>query len=143
MSDDLAQLIDQEELAPVQIIAHSMGGNIASIYAGTYPENVASFTSIEGVGGIPMWYRGEGEPQEKIRDWIDQVRKLAGRSPRRYESLGEALQRMQKSNPHLQRAASTAPHDPRQQPQRGRFVHLEVRQLHSTPVLPTASRSRI
>lgn len=98
---DIAQLVDQAGLAPVHIVAHSMGGNIASIYAGTYPEKVASLTSIEGVGGIPMWYRGEGEPQERIRNWIEQLRTLAGRTPRRYESLNDALQRMQKSNPHL------------------------------------------
>ncbi len=98
---DIAQLIDQQNLAPVHIVAHSMGGNVASIYAGTYPDRVASFTSVEGVGGIPMWYRGEGEPQERIRAWIDQLRTLAGRTPRRYDSQGDALQRMQKSNPHL------------------------------------------
>lgn len=99
---DIAQLVDQAELEPVHIVAHSMGGNIASIYAGTYPEKVASFTSIEGVGGIPMWYRGQGEPHEKVRTWIDQVRGLAGRVPRRYDSLADAFQRMQKSNPHLE-----------------------------------------
>ena len=37
---DLAQLIHQLNLAPVSIIAHSMGGNIATRYAGLYPENV-------------------------------------------------------------------------------------------------------
>ncbi len=98
---DIAQLVDQQGLAPVHIVAHSMGGNIASIYAGTYPEKVASFTSVEGVGGIPGWYRGEGHPQERVRNWVNQLRELAGRSPRRYENMSDAFHRMQKSNPHL------------------------------------------
>jgi len=38
---DLAQLVHQQRLAPVTIIAHSLGGNIALRYAGIYPETVA------------------------------------------------------------------------------------------------------
>lgn len=98
---DIAQLVDQGGLAPVHVIAHSMGGNIASIYAGTYPSNIASFISVEGVGGIPSWYRSAGHPQARVTEWIDQTRGLAGRVPRRYADLSEAFQRMQKSNPHL------------------------------------------
>jgi pimeloyl-ACP methyl ester carboxylesterase len=40
-------------------------------------------------------------PQKRIQNWIDNLRNLAGRSPRKYESESEAFQRMQKSNPHL------------------------------------------
>jgi pimeloyl-ACP methyl ester carboxylesterase len=35
---DLAQLIHGQRLAPVTIIAHSLGGNVALRYAGLYPE---------------------------------------------------------------------------------------------------------
>ncbi|MCB1645881.1 MAG: alpha/beta hydrolase [Pseudomonadales bacterium] len=98
---DLAQLIDQENLDPVNIVSHSMGGNIACLLAGIYPEKVASLISLEGVGGIPMWYREEGHPQERLRKWIDNLRTMAGRTPRRYDSMADAFQRMQKSNPHL------------------------------------------
>lgn len=98
---DIAQLVDQGNLEPVHIIAHSMGGNIAAMYAGTFPEKVKSFISVEGVGGIPGWYRGTGHPQDRVRGWIKDIRGLAGRTPRRYETLADAFQRMQKSNPHL------------------------------------------
>ncbi|HKI73902.1 MAG TPA: alpha/beta hydrolase [Pseudomonadales bacterium] len=101
---DIAQLVDQFDLAPVHIIAHSMGGNIASIYAGTYPDKVASFISVEGVGGWRGWFQGASSPQERVRTWVDGVRGLAGRVPRRYETLSDAFQRMQKSNPHLSEA---------------------------------------
>src|SRR5262249_13812881 len=35
---DLAQLIHQRQLAPVSLIGHSLGGNIATRYAGIYPD---------------------------------------------------------------------------------------------------------
>src|SRR5215471_18071611 len=50
---DLAQLIHQQELAPVAIVAHSLGGNIASRYAGIYPEAVRRLVVIEGLGPPP------------------------------------------------------------------------------------------
>jgi pimeloyl-ACP methyl ester carboxylesterase len=36
-----------------------------------------------------------------MRDWIETLRDLAGRFPRRYESIDEAVSRMQEANPHL------------------------------------------
>lgn len=98
---DIAQLVDQGSLAPMHIIAHSMGGNIASIYAGTWPEKVKSFISVEGVGGWRGWFQDMSHPQQRVRAWVDNLRQLAGRVPRRYETLGDAFARMQKSNPHL------------------------------------------
>ena len=38
---DLAQLIHQQKLAPVSIVAHSLGGSIALRYAGVFPETVS------------------------------------------------------------------------------------------------------
>ena len=55
---DLAQLIHQQKLAPVTIIAHSLGGNIALRYTGIYPENVRRIVAIEGLGPGPGPGRG-------------------------------------------------------------------------------------
>ena len=44
---DLAQLIHGQGLAPVRIVAHSLGGNIALRYAGLYPEAVSRVVAIE------------------------------------------------------------------------------------------------
>ena len=49
---DIAQLVHQQQLAPLRIVAHSLGGNIALRYAGTYPEDVERLVVIEGWGGI-------------------------------------------------------------------------------------------
>ena len=110
---DLAQLIHQQALAPVTIVAHSLGGNIALRYAGVYPETVAKLVAIEGLG--PRWVGVENqgdsadEPFRRVRkpihertdEWIREQRALAGRLPRRYASLEEAFRRMQEENPHL------------------------------------------
>ena len=47
---DIAQLVEQEDLNPVNVIAHSMGGTVACLFAGIYPEKVSSLISVEGVG---------------------------------------------------------------------------------------------
>jgi pimeloyl-ACP methyl ester carboxylesterase len=109
---DLAQLIHQQRLAPVTIVAHSLGGNIALRYAGLYPETVARLVAIEGLG--PRWVTAEAagdaasEPfrrrkpiHERLDEWVREQRALAGRLPRRYASLEEAFRRMQEENPHL------------------------------------------
>ena len=54
---DLAQLIHQQELAPVTIIAHSLGGVIALRYAGIYPELRRQLVAIEGLGASPRRVR--------------------------------------------------------------------------------------
>ena len=100
---DLAQLVHSQRLAPVTIIAHSLGGNIALRYAGLYPENVAKIVAIEGLGHSPrlLAERAKQHPADRFRRWIDDLRGLAARTPRRYASIGEAAGRMQAENPHL------------------------------------------
>ncbi len=46
---DLTELIRSHNLAPVTIIAHSMGANLALRYAGILPETVRKLVAIEGV----------------------------------------------------------------------------------------------
>jgi len=100
---DLAQLIHQQELAPVTIIAHSMGGNIALRYTGIHPEHVRKLVAIEGLGPSPKMLaeRGQMPVHERLAKWIHDTRALAGRLPRRYHSLEDAVARMQAENTHL------------------------------------------
>ncbi len=97
---DLAQLIRQQELAPVSLIAHSLGGTLACLFAGAFPELVQRLVVVEGIG---LWERWIDLPpvHERLRGWVDEVRSLAGRAPRRYATVAEAYQRMQQTNPHL------------------------------------------
>jgi len=100
---DLAQLIHQQNLAPVTIIAHSLGGNIALRYAGIYPENVRKLVAIEGLGPSPRSQakREAISVEERMRSWIDERRAMSARVPRRYPSIEEAFARMQEQNKHL------------------------------------------
>ena len=100
---DLAQLIHQQKLAPVRIVAHSMGGAIALRYAGAFPEMVSKLVAIEGLGPSPKMIaeRAHRSPVERIRHWVSETRALAGRVPKRYASIEEALTRMQGENKHL------------------------------------------
>jgi pimeloyl-ACP methyl ester carboxylesterase len=100
---DIAQLIDQTELKPLTIIAHSLGGMISLQYAGLFPENVVKLVAIEGLGpSRRIIEETAAKPiDQRMRDWVDFLRKLAGRTPRKYASLDEAVNRMQEANPHL------------------------------------------
>jgi pimeloyl-ACP methyl ester carboxylesterase len=100
---DLAQLIHQQGLAPVRIVAHSLGGNIALRYAGLYPDSVSRLVAIEGMGPSPEMQakRSQRPAADRMRRWIEDGRTLAARQPRRYVSIDEALGRMQAENTHL------------------------------------------
>ncbi len=100
---DLAQLVHQQHLAPVTIIAHSLGGQIALRYAGIYPDAVARLVSIEGIGPPPerLAERGKRGIAARMDEWIREQRALSGRLPRRYASIEDAFRRMQEENPHL------------------------------------------
>ena len=99
---DVAQLIHQQRLAPVTILAHSFGGLISLRYAGLYPEAVRKLVVIEGIGMNP---REEKERDQgiagRMHDWIDKKRALSARLPRRYASIEEAVRRMQEENKRL------------------------------------------
>ncbi len=100
---DVAQLIHQLGLAPVSIIAHSMGGNIATRYAGLYPENVKKLVNIEGLGLSPAMQaeRDSLGIQKRFRQWIEDKRNAAGRTPKRYPNIEAAYERMKGENAYL------------------------------------------
>ena len=100
---DLAQLIHQQHLAPLRIVAHSLGGSISLRYTGIFPETVSKLVAIEGLGPSPaqMAERAQRGPVERMRHWIADTRKIAARIPRRYPTLEDAFHRMQTENKHL------------------------------------------
>jgi pimeloyl-ACP methyl ester carboxylesterase len=100
---DMAQLIHQLALAPVTIVAHSLGGNLALRYAGLYPANVRRIAAIEGLGPSPAMLaeRLQTPMAEHIRKWIDEKRSLSARAPKRYQNLDDAFARMKSENKFL------------------------------------------
>jgi pimeloyl-ACP methyl ester carboxylesterase len=71
---DLDALLD--ELSPVKpacLIGHSMGGNVASLYAGIRPDRVRCVVNLEGVG-LPR-SSAEDAPAQ-WRKWLDQIKSV-------------------------------------------------------------------
>ena len=99
---DIAQLIHQQRLAPVTILAHSFGGLISLRYAGLYPAAVRKLVVIEGIGMNPREEKERSQGiAERMHDWIDKKRALSARLPRRYADIEEAVRRMQEENKRL------------------------------------------
>lgn len=103
---DLAQLIHSQALAPVSVVAHSLGGNIALRFAGVFPEQVGRLVAIEGMGPGPRSAaeRAAKPAHERLAEWIAQSRAQSSEVPWRYPSVEAALKRMQEANKHLSEA---------------------------------------
>lgn len=82
----------------VNLIGHSMGGNIAGIYAGVRPHRVAKLINLEGFGMPPTT---PDQAPGRFAKWLNELQ----RRPvmRAYASLEEVMSRLQKTNPRLSR----------------------------------------
>lgn len=100
---DFAQLIHTLGYDEVTIVAHSMGGNIATRFTGLYPQKVRKLVNIEGLGPSPkvLAERAAAGYANLFRQWIDDRRKAAGRVPRRYPTIEAAFARMKEENSFL------------------------------------------
>jgi pimeloyl-ACP methyl ester carboxylesterase len=81
---------------PVLLVGHSMGGNVAAMYAGMRSERVARLVNMEGFGIKDS--RPEDAPGRYAR-WLDQVRK--GTRLRDYGSFDELADRLRSNNSRL------------------------------------------
>jgi len=81
---------------PVDLVAHSMGGNVAMLYAGVRPQRVRTLVNLEGVG-LPAT-RPEQAPGRYAR-WIDELKH--GARLRDYASHDEVAERLMRNNPRL------------------------------------------
>jgi pimeloyl-ACP methyl ester carboxylesterase len=94
--DALLERIQPE--APVNLVGHSLGGNVGGLYAGIRPERVARFVNLEGFG-MPAT-RPEQAPKRYAR-WMDELKRAPSWKP--YASYAELADRLQKTNPRLLR----------------------------------------
>ncbi len=96
---DLDALLERVQRdAPANLVGHSLGGNVAGLYAGIRPERVARFVNLEGFG-MPAT-RPEQAPKRYAR-WMDELREPPGWRP--YASYAALADRLQKNNPRLKR----------------------------------------
>src|SRR5258708_6735336 len=96
-----------EKENPVNLVGHSLGGNVAALYAGIRPERVAKLVNLEGFG-LPAT-RPEQAPKRYLR-WLEELHEPPALRP--YESFSALGERLRKNNPRLtlQRAEFLARH---------------------------------
>ena len=97
---DLADIVESLSPGePIGLVGHSMGGTIATLFAGTVPERVARLAIVEGVG--PPDNPVEMGPV-RMRGWIEQVRAARARGQGRPSfTRDEALVRMRANHPNV------------------------------------------
>lgn len=83
---------------PVNLVGHSLGGNVAALYAGVRPARVARLANLEGFGMAPT--RHEQAPKRYAR-WLEELRAPPGLRP--YADFAELAQRLQQGNARLSR----------------------------------------
>ena len=83
---------------PVNLVGHSLGGNVAGLYAGVRPARVAKFVNLEGFG-MPAT-NAEQAPRRYAR-WMDELR--VAPKLRTYPDYAALADRMQGNNARLTR----------------------------------------
>lgn len=96
---DLDRLLDVvSPESPVDLVGHSMGGNVTMLYAGVRPARVRRLINLEGFGLQPT------EPAQapaRLSEWLDELK--AGPRLRHYQSLSAVAERLMKTNARLPR----------------------------------------
>lgn len=94
---DLDALLDACDLAhPVDLLGHSMGGNVAMVYAGVRPGRVRTLVNLEGFG---MPATSPDQAPERYAKWLDELKQPS--RLRDYDSLDAVAARMRMNNPRL------------------------------------------
>ena len=96
---DLAELVDALAPRRLAVVGHSMGGTVAALYAGTYPERVERLALLEGMGPVAT------EPRvavDRMHAWLRTMREVA-RVPKPLSSLQEAIERLALHHPRVPR----------------------------------------
>lgn len=99
---DLHALLDvYSPERPIRLIGHSMGGNIASLYAGAMPERVQSLVNVEGFGLIDS---NPANAPRHYRDWLQ----AEAREPdfSRYPDFDSLAHRIRRRSPGMSVAAA-------------------------------------
>lgn len=136
---DLDALLEQlSPGGPVDLLGHSMGGNIAMLYAGVRPHRVRRLINLEGFG-LPA--SQPEEAPERYARWLDELPQP--QTLRDYASLAEVAERLRRNNPRLSaaRAAWLAPHWAREDAQGRWVVEGDPAHKRTNPVLYRAEEA--
>ncbi|BBL24368.1 MULTISPECIES: alpha/beta fold hydrolase [Comamonas] len=84
----------------IDLVGHSMGGNVAMFYAGARPARIRRLVNLEGFG---MPASRPAQAPRRTAQWLDELRKLESGAIalKTYASVDEVAQRLRKTNPRL------------------------------------------
>jgi pimeloyl-ACP methyl ester carboxylesterase len=104
---DLDRILDSLSPGPAMLVGHSMGGNVALLYAGIRPERVRAVVNLEGFG---LRETHASQAPGRYAQWLDELR--AGATLRDYANADEVAARLMRNNQRLRadRAAFLAQH---------------------------------
>jgi pimeloyl-ACP methyl ester carboxylesterase len=88
--------------APVNLVGHSMGGNIAMLYAGSRPHRVHRLVNLEGFG---MAATRPSQAPGRYAKWMDELKALhrGEKALKPYASAAGVAERLMKTNKRLSR----------------------------------------
>ena len=98
---DLDQLLDHYAPGtPVDLVGHSMGGNVAMFYAGARPARVRRLVNLEGFG---MPASKPTKAPKRYAEWMDELKALqrGEMALKTYDSADGVARRLMKTNPRL------------------------------------------
>ena len=98
---DLDFLLDHyAPQTPVNLVGHSMGGNVVMLYAGVRPERIRRLVNLEGFG---MPATTPDQAPKRYARWMDELKQLhrGELALRPYESADGVARRLMKTNPRL------------------------------------------
>lgn len=109
---DLDALLDQllgglPADQPIDLLGHSMGGNVVMMYGGIRPQRIRRLVNLEGFGQPAST---PAQAPARLLEWLDELKTPAQLSS--YTSVDGVARRLQKTNPLLpsDRAAWLAAH---------------------------------
>lgn len=98
--DTLLDVVSPDQ--PIDLVGHSMGGNVVMMYAGVRPERIRKLINLEGFG---MPATRPAQAPGRLAQWLNEVRQLhAGAIDlKTYPDAAAVADRLMKTNPRLPR----------------------------------------
>ncbi len=98
--DALLDIVSPE--GPIDLVGHSMGGNVVMMYAGVRPERIRKLVNLEGFG---MAVTRPAQAPGRLTQWLDELRqhREGAIDLKAYPDVAAVADRLVKTNPRLPR----------------------------------------